>query len=100
MLIAILDFEVAPARLPAALDQLLAEMPVVREMQGNIAFRPFADPLADTKITLVHEWEHRSDFDTYLASPCFARSGEVLRPMMIAAPISRRFEASLIEKVR
>ncbi|MFC2253577.1 putative quinol monooxygenase [Labrys portucalensis] len=100
MLIAILDFEVAPAQRSVALDQLLAEMPTVREMHGNIAFRPFADTLADTKITLVHEWEHRSDFDAYLASPCFARSGEVLRPMMTSAPISRRFEASLIEKVR
>ena len=100
MLIAILDFDVAPAQRSAALDQLLTEMPLVRKMQGNIAFRPFADPLADTRITLVHEWERRSDFDAYLASPCFARSGEMLRPMMTGAPVSRRFEASLIEKVR
>ena len=40
------------------------------------------------------------DFDAYLASPPFARSGEVLRPMMTGVPLSRRFDASLIESVR
>lgn len=100
MLIAILDFDVTPDNRAVALDQLLSEAPAVRAMPGNIGFRPFADPLVDSRITLVHEWERRSDFDSYLAGPEFARSGAVLRPLMTGAPTSRRFEASLIESVR
>lgn len=99
MLIAILDFDVAPADQQAALDQLLAEAPGVRAMPGNIAFRPYADPLLDTRVSLVHEWQSRADFDAYLASEAFARSGTKLRPMMTGAPTSRRFEAELIESV-
>ena len=100
MLIAIIDFDVAPAQRETALNQLLREVPAVREMKGNIGFRPYADPLVETRVTLVHEWESRQHFDAYLASPPFARSGEILRPMMTGTPVSRRFEASLIESVR
>ncbi len=99
MLIAILDFDVAPANSDAALDRLLSEAPAVREMKGNIAFRAYADPLIDTRVTLVHEWESEEDFAAYLASPAFARLGKVLRPMMTAPPVSRRFEARLLETV-
>lgn len=99
MLIALLDFDVAPADKAAALTHLLAEVPTVRAMKGNIAFRPLADPVTDSHVTLVHEWESRQDFENYLASPGFARSGELLRPMMTGAPVSRRFEARLIESV-
>ncbi len=97
MLIAILDFDVAPADQQSALDHLLAESANVRAMPGNIAFRPYSDPLIDTRVTLVHEWQSRADFEAYLASEAFARSGEVLRPMMTNAPTSRRFTAELIE---
>jgi quinol monooxygenase YgiN len=100
MLIAILDLDVAAVRRGAALDQFIAEAPTVRKMQGNIAYRPYADPVVDTRVTLVHEWEARPDFDAYLASTCFARLRDVLGPMMIGVPVSRRFEASLIETVR
>jgi quinol monooxygenase YgiN len=100
VLIVILDLDVTAVCRAGALDQLLAEAPKVRKMQGNIAFRPYADPLVDTRLTLVHEWEARSDFDAYLASSSFARLREVLGSIMIGAPVSRRFEASLIESVR
>lgn len=99
MLIAIVDFDVAPSDRTAALDHLLAEVSAVSAMKGNRAYRPFADPLDDSRVTIVHEWESRIDFDAYLASPSFVRSGEVLRPMMSGAPNSRRFEARLIERV-
>lgn len=99
MLIAILDFDVAPADQQAALDHLLAEAPTVRAMPGNIAFRPYADPLIDTRVSLIHEWEVPAAFEAYLASEAFANTGAVLRPMMTAAPVSRRFTAELIETV-
>jgi quinol monooxygenase YgiN len=99
MLIAILDFDVAPADSGAALKHLLTEAPEVREMKGNIAFRPYVDPLIGTRITLVHEWESREDFAAYLASPAFLRSGDKLRPLMTAPPVSRRFEAQLLGTV-
>lgn len=99
MLIAILDFDVAPADSEVALNQLLAEAPEVRGMSGNIAFRAYADPLIDTRITVVHEWEREADFSAYLGSEAFARSGAALRPMMTAPPVSRRFEARLLETV-
>ena len=99
MLIAILDFDVAPDQRDAAMDQLFAEVPSVRAMPGNIAFRPFADPHLDGRVTLVHEWEDEAAFQAYVSGPSFARSGEVLRPMMTTPPTSRRFRAELIETV-
>lgn len=99
MLIAIVDFDVAPADQDRALDQLLSEAPGVRAMEGNLAFRAYADPLLDGRVTVVHEWAGRAAFDAYVQSAAFARSGQVLRPMMTGAPVSRRFEASLIEQV-
>lgn len=99
MLIAILDFDTAPADRERALDQLLAEAPEVRAMPGNVAFRAYADPLIDGRLTVVHEWRDRGAFEAYLGSAAFARSGKVLRPMMTGAPVSRRFEADLLETV-
>jgi len=99
MFIAILDFDVASADSGAALDQLLGEAPGIREMKGNLSFRAFADPLLDTRVTVLHEWETQDDFQAYLASPSFAESGTVLRPMMTGAPVSRRFRAELVEAV-
>lgn len=99
MLIAILDFDTAPADRPAALAQLLAEAPRIRAMPGNLAFRAYADPQRQDRLTVVHEWEDRDSFAGYLASSAFARSGEVLRPLMVAPPVSRRFEARLLDTV-
>jgi quinol monooxygenase YgiN len=97
MLIAIVDFETAPKDKDAALDQLLREAAEVRAMPGNLAFRAFADPLIDTRVTVIHEWQDRAAFDGYLASPAFARSGHVLRPMMTGKPLSRRFEVAALD---
>ncbi len=48
----------------------------------------------------VHEWTDQASFDRYLASDAFQRSGEILRPILLAAPTSRRFLVELIETVR
>jgi quinol monooxygenase YgiN len=98
-LIAILDFSTSSAHRPTALAQLAREQPIVRSMPGCVGFRVFPSAEADTDITVVHEWTDQSAFADYLASEAFARSGEVLRPLMTAPPSSRRFRAELLETV-
>ena len=68
-------------------------------MPGCVAFRVFASRQSDTSITVLHEWIDQPSFDAYLASEEFARSGEMLRPMMTGAPSSRRFRVELVETV-
>jgi quinol monooxygenase YgiN len=99
VLIAILDFSTAATDRPAALAQLDRERDTVRAMPGNVAFRVYASRQDGTGITVVHEWDDEASFAGYLASDSFARSGDILRPMMIAAPVSRRFHAELFETV-
>jgi quinol monooxygenase YgiN len=97
--IAIVDFSTSAADRPAALAQLDAEQEQVRAMPGNLAFRVYASREDDTRITIVHEWADEASFAGYATSDSFARSGEVLRPMMTGAPLSRRFRAELLEAV-
>ncbi|MFI5914089.1 putative quinol monooxygenase [Dactylosporangium sp. NPDC051541] len=99
MLIAIVDFTVAPADREAALRQLDAERVEVNAMPGNINFRVYSSRADDTAVTIVHEWQDAASFNGYQESESFARSGAVLRPMMTAAPVSRRFHADLLETV-
>ena len=48
---------------------------------------------------MLHEWIDEASFRAYSDSEAMARSGQVLRPMMTAPPVSRRFSAQLIESV-
>jgi quinol monooxygenase YgiN len=99
MLIAILDFSTAATDRPAALAQLDRERDEIRAMPGNVAFRVYASREDGTGVTVVHEWDDEASFAAYLGSGCFARSGAALRPLMTAAPVSRRFRADLLETV-
>ncbi len=98
MLIALLDFTVEENNHASALSILSTAAATVVQMTGNIAFRPLADP-DGISITLLHEWENRESFEAYLASGSFATLGLKLRPMMTRPPVSRRFDAELIESV-
>ncbi|WP_246277790.1 putative quinol monooxygenase [Phytohabitans rumicis] len=93
----ILDFSTAAADRPAALAQLDGEREQVRAMPGNVAFRVYADREDENRVGVIHEWDDEESFVGYQQSDSFARSGEVLRPMMIGAPVSRRFHAELRE---
>jgi quinol monooxygenase YgiN len=99
VLIAILDFTTAATDRPAALAQLDKERDQVRAMPGNLAFRVYTSREDPTGITVVHEWDDEASFAGYLGSASFTRSGEVLRPVMTGAPVSRRFHAELLATV-
>jgi quinol monooxygenase YgiN len=99
VLIAIVDFATTAADRPAALAQLDRERAEVRAMPGNRAFRVYASREDGTGVTIVHEWDDEASFRGYLDSDSFARSGQVVRPLMTGTPVSRRFHAELLETV-
>jgi quinol monooxygenase YgiN len=99
MLIVILDFSTAAIDREAALAQLDAERDRVRAMPGNLAYRVYASREDRTQITVIHEWDDEASLGDYQRSDSFARSGQVLRPIMTGPPVSRRFHAELLETV-
>lgn len=99
MLIALLDVHTTPDDRAAALAQLDGEREEIRAMPGNLDFRVYAARDNEEDVMVLHEWADESSFAAYLASDAFARSGAVLRPLMAAPPVSRRFRASLLETV-
>ncbi|MGD9961003.1 putative quinol monooxygenase [Nocardioides sp.] len=99
MLIAVLDLRTAAEDRAAALAQLDAEREEIRAMPGNLDFRVYAARDDEESVAVIHEWSDESSFGAYLSSEAFARSGEVLRPLVTAPPVSRRFSAALLETV-
>lgn len=99
MFIAIIDFRTTAVDRPTALGRLDGERDRVRAMPGNLAFRVYASREHDTGITVVHEWDNEASIQGYLRSESFKRFGEVLRPIMTGAAVSRRFRAELVETV-
>ncbi|WP_172300427.1 putative quinol monooxygenase [Pseudoruegeria sp. HB172150] len=100
MFIALVDFHVAPENRDTALSALQGEATTVRAMPGCRTFRPHCDPDSGTHVGVVHEWDSADAFGAYVASPGFADSGKLLRPMMTQPPSSRRYSAELIEDVK
>ena len=98
--IAILDLSTDAADRPVAIAQLEREEPTVSAMPGCVAFRVFCSRSSETDITVLHEWIDEASFSDYLQSESFARSGEILRPLMAGAPSSRRFRVELVETVQ
>ncbi|MEP6066193.1 MAG: antibiotic biosynthesis monooxygenase [Paracoccaceae bacterium] len=96
MLIAHVTFTVALEDSRKALDALVAESDQVRAMPGSIAFIPFQDATDPQKVGVIHEWKTQQDFEDYTSSDEFARVGQTLRPMMLAPPVSHRFDATLL----
>ncbi|WP_151082811.1 putative quinol monooxygenase [Nocardioides cynanchi] len=99
MLIALLDLHTTSDDRAAALAQLDAEREEIRAMPGSLDFRVYAARDNGEDVLVIHEWADEPSFAAYLASDSFARSGAVLRPLMAAPPVSRRFHASLLETV-
>jgi quinol monooxygenase YgiN len=99
MLIAVLDLRTTPTDRAAALAQLDNERDEIRAMPGNLDFRVYADRGSEEAVTVIHEWADEQSFAGYLSSEAFARSNAVLRPLVTAPPVSRRFHADLLETV-
>jgi quinol monooxygenase YgiN len=99
MLIAVLDLRTTPADRAVALAQLDSERDEIRAMPGNLDFRVYADRDDEEAVAVIHEWADEASFAAYLSSEAFARSGAVLRPLVTAPPVSRRFRAALLETV-
>ena len=99
MLIAVLDLRTTPADRTTALAQLDGERDEIRAMPGNLDFRVYAARDDDGDVTVIHEWVDEPSFAAYLSSEAFERSGAVLRPLLTAPPVSRRFRAALLETV-
>ena len=96
MLIAVLDLRTTAADRAVALAQLDGE---IRAMPGNLDFRVYAARDDAEAVAVIHEWADEPSFADYLSSDAFARSGAVLRPLVTAPPVSRRFRAALLETV-
>jgi len=99
MFIAHVMFHVAPAARQRAFDVLMNEISAVRAMEGCRLFVPFLHPDDSSCIGIIHEWDSAAAMTTYTASAGFAAVGQTLRPMMTSAPISKRFDAQLLETV-
>ena len=99
MLIAVLDLRTTAADRPVALAQLDSEREEIRAMPGNLDFRAYAARDDEEAVAVIHEWADKQSFADYLSSSAFARSGAVLRPLVTAPPVSRRFHAALLEMV-
>ncbi|MEP2784058.1 MAG: antibiotic biosynthesis monooxygenase [Pseudoruegeria sp.] len=97
MLIAHVTFTVAKNGASKALEALIAETAQVRAMPGCVAFVPFQDASDPQKVGVLHEWTSAEDFAGYIGSKEFSRVGKSLRPMMLAPPVSLRFDATPLE---
>jgi quinol monooxygenase YgiN len=80
------NFTVAPADKDAALQCLLDELPLMRNLVGNLGCKVLTDPQSEGAVTLLHRWNKLEDLDAYRSGPLMAKVGSILRPMMIAAP--------------
>lgn len=97
MLIAHVTFSVSPEDRNLALNTLKQEVSVVRAMKGCRAFVPFQDPTNEQDLGVLHEWNSAEDFATYTSSDSFATIGKILRPIMVSPPVSKRFDATLLD---
>lgn len=99
MLIAHVIFTVAPENRSKTVERLTRDIEEITAMPGCMAFVPFADPTGPDRVGVMHEWETAEAFKAYISSESFKAFGSDIRPLMTAPPISRRYEASLIESV-
>ncbi|HEY9369665.1 putative quinol monooxygenase [Streptomyces sp.] len=98
MFIAVLDLRTAPTDRPVVLAHLDSAREEIRAMPGNLEFRVYA-ARDEEGVVVIHEWDDERSFADYLATDVFDRSGTVLRPLLSAPPVSRRFRATLLETV-
>ena len=99
MFIAHVTFKTSAADRQMAINTLLDEAQIVRALPGCLHFAPLADPADPCQTALVQEWADEAAFCAYTATSGFAWTGAILRLLMTAPPISRRFAATLLATV-
>ena len=97
MLIAHVKFTISPEDHALATDILLKETKTVRAMSGCTAYTPFIVPDSVSEIGVLHEWKTAEAFEAYLASDSFASIAQALHPLMTEPPVSKRFDAILLD---
>ncbi len=97
MFIAHVLFSVSPESRPVALETLVKEVEAVRAMPGCVTYIPFLDPTDDQGVGVMQEWQSAEAFGGYTGSDIFAEILGVLRPLLVAPPVSKRFDAKLID---
>lgn len=97
MIMAIVDFDVAPENRTAALDILHSDGAAAAKMRGNKSFRVFTNAGSETHIGLMHEWETMEAFQAYTNSEGFAKVRDGVGPLMTAPPVSKRLKTELVE---
>lgn len=95
MIIVIVEFEVATENLPVTIAALEIDAVAARAMEGCVAFRSLSTQSDAKKLVLVEEWESQERFEAYKASDAFAAAMATIKPVMVGAPISRAFNATL-----
>jgi quinol monooxygenase YgiN len=100
MIMALIDFEVTPDHRPYVLDQLRSLLEEARSLKGNLTYKASTGTESAGHIGLMHEWDTLENFEAYTSSELFKRMGEILRPAITKAPVSRRLRTELLGEVR
>lgn len=95
MIVVIVEFEVAPDALLNTIAALEKDAVAARAMRGCLAFRSLSTQNDITRLVLVEEWEDIESFEMYKTSDAFAAAMATIKPVLIGAPSSRTFIATL-----
>ncbi len=95
MILVIVEFSVAAKNIPNTVAALEIDAEAARTMKGCTAFQSLSTQGNPDKLVLLEEWEDMESFEAYKASDAFAAAMATIKPVMVGAPISRAFEATL-----
>ena len=91
------SFSVAATDEAAAVNALVEAAPKMRALKGNLGARVLTDPQSAGAIILLHSWDTMADLDAYRGGPLMAEIGSVLRPIMVAAPVTTVYEMDVVD---
>ena len=100
MFIAHVTFQVSPGQEAEIREALAAGAVAVDAMKGCKRFVAFEELAVDGGFGILHEWDSEADFSRYLASGAFSTLGRAIRPLAIAQPVSKRFNAVPVQALR
>lgn len=96
MFIVTVDAAVAPENHLGVLQTLQDATPTIRQLPGNLSFRPLVGP-EPGRLTILQEWETPDAFAGYQAHAIYTDINAALGPMLIEPPVIRRYAAEPLE---